>query len=241
MATTYTATAWDTVGTSSAADLEYKDVTVTVANGDLLVAFGATANTSGTGTGAIATQSGSTGAWLGVASNNAASSTGWTSGYTTATASGSVTVRVTVPRNSTLPVMGAAVWVIPAAEWQGTPAFTTLTVHDTDGKVSVTVGAYSTVLYGGADWSALAPGATSTPLGGTDNTTFSDGTNYAVYARAWGGEVAGTRNYGPSAPAGNDWAGRVAVVEAPPPVQDEGTKHVYLTYEQMLSMARRIG
>ncbi len=46
---------------------------------------------------------------------------------------------------------------------------------------------------------------------------------------------------GMTGPAAGDVLMVAVEIAGPPPVQDEGTKHVYLTYEQMLAMARRVG
>lgn len=212
MTVAYTPTAsFQTAGTETV-NACYKDVTVTVGDGDKIVAFGCSENANGSGTAALATQSGSTGTWTVSASNNANQTPGFVMGWADASAAGSVTVRVTVPTSGGASQMGAGVWVIPAGQWSGTPAVTTMAAHDLDGQVSVTLSATSTVIYGGADWSALAPGGAVTPSGTADS-NWSDGVHYAGLLADWTAQASGTRVYGPNAAAGDDWIGAVLVIQ----------------------------
>ena len=213
MALSYTAAAsWTTGGTDSGSQC-YKDVTVTVANGDLLVAVGLAEHfDGGSGTRDVATQSGSTGTWtLGSPSPTLDNDCDAIAGWAVASASGSVTVRVSVRVTVATLHMGAAVFVIPAAEWSGTPTFTTFQA-DADGQVSVTLAGTSTVIFAGADWSATAPGTTNTPTGSTNHATVTDTGRYAAAVRSWGSQGAGTRNYGPSGLSGVDYTGAIIAV-----------------------------
>ena len=214
MAVTYTPTAaWDTTGTF-VTNTMYKDVTVTVAVGDLIIVGGLSANANG-GTGALSQVggTGATGTWTVGRENNVASTCGYTAGHAVATGAGTVTVRVTVPTGASTTPMGAGVYVVPAAEVTGTPNYTALAVHDADGQFSKTLTDTSKVFYIGADWSAAAPGTGITPAGGTQDAVFSNGSDYGVMMAHWDAQASGTRNYGPSAAAGNDWASVVVGVQ----------------------------
>lgn len=197
MTVSYTATAFNTAGTGAGGGLYYKDVTVTAAAGDILVAYGVTADSNASGTGTVVTQSGTTSAWTTIYENHAASSCGYVSARATVTTGGSITVRCSASASASTVFMGAGVYVIPAAEWSGTPATATFAAS-ANGLASLTVASTSNVLYAGGDWSAKNPGTTTTPAGGTVDTSYSDTTNYAAFAAHWGSQAAGTRNYGPA-------------------------------------------
>jgi hypothetical protein len=214
MTAPYTATSFASAGSGYTNEISYKDTTVTVANGDLIIAFGVSENCDAGGTGDIVTQAGSTGAWTIVRRNNTLNTPGFVMGYATATAGGSVTVRVWTPHNLAGSLSGNGVWVLPASEWSGTPHVHTFGANDTDGLVSVTLDTAGSVFYAGGDWSALNPGTGLTPAG-TSDSVYYDAVHYAAMSADWSGQAAGTRNYGPSAPAGNDWIGAALVVDAP--------------------------
>lgn len=232
MSVTYLATAFNTTGSNTGTTNQWKEITASVNVGDLIVAFGICADSAGTGVGAISTQSGSTTAWRNVAYSNPTGSCGHVSGDATATATGSVTIRIQSPSNttSTPPPMGVGLFIIPAGEWSGTPAYTTMANNDTDAKVSVNVATGgSNVLYFGGDWSAGAPGSSSTPAGAVEDTTYSDTLQYAVAVRHWAAQSAGTRTYGPTSPAGNDWGGKVIVVDPTAAPDDPGPGYSLLS------------
>lgn len=216
-ATFYQAASWTTVGTA-VGNAGYKDVTVACSSGDLLVAFGASANASASPAGSLATQSGTTSAWTVGYQNNTDSTAGYIMGHAVSSTNGSVTVRVTVAGSSTGSLMGAGVWVVPAAEWQGTPSYTTFGTNVADASPSVTLApSSSTVLYGAADWSGNGAAGTSyTPAGATvDVNAFQSG-QYAAAAGRWTGQASGTRDYGPSSPGGDQYTGAVIEIEEPP-------------------------
>ena len=243
MAISWTDTAsWATSGTAGSS-VSYKDVTVTVAVDDLVVVVAISADASGAGVAAIVTQAGpgTTGSWTIGRSSNVASNCGFVMGHAVATGAGSITVRASVPNSTpgSLP-MGSGVWVIPAAEYSGTPAYTNLGPTDADGKVNVTTSGTSSVFYGAGDWSAAgAPGASATPSGVVvDNQELISG-NYGQAAYHWSGIAATTQAYGPSAPPGNEFVGAVmAVTEVAPPPIDEGATHASAMYA-MLNRGRR--
>lgn len=215
MAMTYTETAaWNTAGANST-NTAYKDVTVTASAGDLLVAFAIGANYSNTaGTRAIYTQSGTTSAWtLASPTVTADGDVEPCAGWATVTTGGSITVRSDLRCKGLY--MGVGVFVIPAAEWTGTPSVSTTFVNDADGQASTTLSATSTVLYGAGDWTASNPTTTNTPSGATNRTTYYDTTNYAVAVRSWTGQASGTRNYGPSGLTSKDYSGVVVIVAEP--------------------------
>ena len=213
MAVTYTQSAWDTTGTYTTDDA-YKDVTVTVAVGDLIVAGGLSANCNG-GTAAIAQNggTGTTGTWTLGSSNNVSDSCGYAAGHAVATGAGTVTVRVTVPASASTVPMGTGAFVVPAAEWTGTPNYTGVANNDTNGRFSKTLSVTSKVFYFGGDWSAEPPGSTASPAGGTVDQTQDVGTEYGVFVAHWNTQAAGTVDYGPASPTGTDWGGVVIGVE----------------------------
>jgi hypothetical protein len=219
MALTYTGpTAWDTVGTDAGSNVWYKDVTVSASTGDLLVAFGAAETQRGTtgDNGSIVTQSGSTSAWTQAATPDPAfnADSAFNIAWATVSASGSITVRVNISIDFTNQHMGAAVILIPAAEWTGTPAFTDVGPGDGDGQVSVTLANTSTVIFAAADWSAGTPSGSTPSSGATAHASVDDGERYAVAVRSWTGQTAATRAYG-VASGGTDWTGSVVAIQEP--------------------------
>ncbi|MBI4900899.1 MAG: hypothetical protein HY829_10530 [Actinobacteria bacterium] len=212
MAVSYTASTFNTAGTAGGGVLYYKEVTVTAAVGDMIVAYGVNESaSSGTSTVTTSGGTGATGAWTTIFESHVASSCGFMSARATVTTAGTVTVRVSVAGGSA-GRMGVAVWLIPAAEWTGTPATATMGPADADGQVSLIVGASSNVMYAGADWNALNPGTTTTPAGGTADTSYFDTTNYAAFGAHWGTQAAGTRNYGPASLTSRSYTGMAIAV-----------------------------
>ncbi len=216
MAISYTASTWDTTNRTTIDSTHHaKDVAVTASAGDLLVAFGAASDQNGsTGdNGSVATQSGSTSAWTQAGTPDPVNSAdcAFTVAYATVSTGGSITVRVTLACNSAAH-LGAGVWVVPAAEWTGTPAFVAWGPGTGNDYVSVTLSNTSTVLLAGADWSA-ATASGSDPDGATEHTTHNGGTTYSVIARSWTGQTSGTDTYGLDSTAGTDWTGSAIVVQ----------------------------
>lgn len=209
MAMTYTATDWITAGTPNGA-VRWKEVTVTAAAGDLLVAIGFAANfTQSSPARLVETTAGTTSAWTqGEPAVLIGADVDAVGAWATVTTGGSITVRVSLRVQSEH--MGAAVIVVPAAEWTGTPTFTTFAA-DADGQVSVTLSGAGTssVIYAGSDWSATDPGTADTPAGGTNLDTGVDSGQYSWEIRSWTGQTSGTRNYGPSGLSGVDVSGFV--------------------------------
>lgn len=221
MSVTYFSTAsWATAGTSSGSGW-YKDVTIDVQTGDLIVAYGGAENDASGGTRAVATQSGSTSSWT-LCTPTLSTDADAVGGWAVATADGSVTVRVTVRSNGH---MGASVRVIPAAEWTGTPAWTEM-VADDDGQVSVALSAMSWVLLSKGDYNGQTPTTVTTPALGTIHNAAFDAWYWSYAEISWTEQVPGTRNYGLSGMTGCDASGVVLVVPYPTPVSG-GTSESY--------------
>jgi hypothetical protein len=214
MAISFTQTAWNTAGTA-VTNGQYKDITFTAAAGDLLVGFGISdwGHAAG-GVGSVATQSGSTSAWTQLAALTNGNSCGFESARAVCSAGGSITARVTVSANSSA-VMGVGMFVVPAAEWTGTPAWTTMGPADADGLISVAVAdSTSIVMYLAGDWEAGTNPTGGTPSGATvDLSAGGGGGSMTEVALHWTGQASGTRNYGHSGGSGTNWSGGVLVVQ----------------------------
>lgn len=216
MATSYFETAWNTAGTfisnSSPGGGAWKDVVVTGAQvGDLIVAFGVGENNRATPANrTVVTQTGTagrTGSWTTLSPSLVnAQDVAVVAGLALITTAGTTTVRVTLDGNSG-DFMGAGALLIPAAEIGSTYALGNAFVGDADGQISLTIPASSLVFQISGDWSALNPGTTTVPAGGTARQTYNDGTRYAVFVAEWRAQAAGTRNYGPSGLSGRDFSG----------------------------------
>ena len=216
MALTYTETAWNTAGTAGSSGY-FKEVTVSCATGDLLVAFGANGQyDSSRTTRQITTNTGSTSAWTTDALSPIHQSDCDTiCGWATVSSGTSVTVRVQL-RSVAAHVMGAAVWVIPAAEWTGTPALQAIGPSDTTNyQWNVSLGATSKVLQAAADFAAADPsGIAITPSGTSHMKAIASGSNYALTLSSWTGQTAATRAYGlVSDPGADKFSGAIVAVQ----------------------------
>lgn len=187
---------------------------------DLLVVIGGSANYNSANSTAreVVTTSGSTSIWTQTSTTPEASvDCDNHAGWATVTGAGSITVRVNV-RAGPFDEMGIVGWRFPVGEWTGTPAFTAVGGADWDGSLEVTVGTNdSTVLYAGFDWSAGDPGTDGEPAGATNHTTYYDNNYYAVAARSWTGQAAGTREYGVNKDGENDYSIIICVVQEATP------------------------
>lgn len=204
---------WVTVGTLDTGNGCYKDVTFTgVAVGDLLVVAGLSESYDFSGgTSIVSTIAGTTSAWtLGSPAPAFLADTDVVAAWATSSSTGTVTVRVTV-RVTTANHLGVCGFLLPSADWSGTPSFTTFSA-DTDGQVSTTVSATSTVLYFGADWTARTMGAAFTPAGATGRVNVYDAGRYSVGVASWTAQAAGTVSYGPTGLSADDVTGVVLVI-----------------------------
>ena len=203
---------WSTPGTAGTGGY-YKDIALTgLAAGDLLVAFGANNDYFDGTVRSITTFAGTTSAWTTQAPTVVADADcDFISGWATVTSGTTATVRVQL-RGINPQMIGAGVWVIPAADWSGTPAYTLIGPTDVDTLVSVTIAATSTVLYSIGEWNLATIPATSTPSEGVVGTHVFVPTKYVIESRSWTAQAAGTRNYGMPGVSGADAVGAVWAV-----------------------------
>lgn len=202
---------------------QHKFLTITGCEvGDLIVICGV--GDQGQGTNAnhdITTTSGTTSAWTRTAgySASAYNDADTHAGWATVSAAGSVTVRVQLNLPDINYDGGVFAYLIPAAEWTGTPSFTHITGGDADAQIGMTLSAYSSVLvFGGSrTWTGGNPAnGSATPTGTVDSTFQGAGNNEIyTYCAHWTGQAAGTRNYGVTGISGGDWA--LVGVEIPDP------------------------
>lgn len=216
MAVSYTVSTINSAGTNGGTNLYYKEVTVTAAVGDLIVAYGvsAEANSSTASTISKSAGTGAIGAWTSIFESHVASNCAYIASYATCTTAGTITIRCLMSCSVSNAFVTAAAWLIPAAEWSGTLATATFSA-DTDSLVSLIVASTGNVLYSGGDWTALAPGTTTTPTGGTIDSSFNDnGTTYTELGIHWGSQTAGTRSYGMSGLTSRKYTGAAVAVPA---------------------------
>lgn len=214
MTITYVETAsWSTVGSQEGSLGCRKDLAIPgAAVGDKIIVFGGAENYNFTGgTRSVYDATGSTGhvaTWTEVdPATTFNNDVDVVCAYGTVTTAGTVTVSA-ILRCLNTNAMGVAAYLIPAAEWTGSPVVASF-VADTDGQVSLAVAAASNVFYFGADWSATSQGTTNTPSGAANDSTQLASGLYSVALRHWGSQASGTRNYGPSGLSGIDSSGIV--------------------------------
>lgn len=198
MSATYTqTTSLSTVGTASTiSGAYYKDVVVTVGNGDLIVAWGASAD-SNSGTSSAETIAGTADAWTPDYESHTASTCAALLTHTVARAAGSFTVRLHIQCNSSSTNMGGGVWVLPAAEWNPSGTLSATAANASNGQASLSPSTTSLVFGAIADWSAATIGSTTLPTGGTIESNYDGTSDYSLWAADWAAQTSGTRTYGP--------------------------------------------
>lgn len=206
---------FQSVGTALAGNA-YKDVTLTVAVGDRLVAFGLAENNAGVIVDDVVTVQAGPGAVAGgwtygranVAANNDATAY---MAYGTVTTAGAITLRIQIDISSpTTEFMGVGCWLIPAADVGGNPRYVIVNGGDVDGRTALTLAAISDVLTAIADWTAGAAfGTTTTPAGGIVDVNSTNASHYTAWAaRQLAQPIGSGVSYGPGgSPTGRDVAG----------------------------------
>jgi hypothetical protein len=219
MAITYVESTDFTSGGAATPDFN-KSITFSgAASGDLLVVIGlAESWTDGNATESnIATTSGSTGTWTVSRPTSTASDAEAIIGWASVSSTASVTVRVNCRVADTGQHMGVAGWLIPAAEWTGTPALSVNTPDATgdNATIPLTFGNQSKVFYACADWAAVTASTTSTPAtGATNHESTLDTGRYTAWVRSWSAQAsASSTPYGPGSVTGADSAIVACVVQ----------------------------
>lgn len=212
MTVTFYSTDFESVGSGSGSTF-YKDLNVTASTGDLIVVASSAEGCYGTQAPTVVTQAGSTSAWATGAKNYAQNTPSLLNSHAVAQGNGTVTIRVSHNISSGLQ-MGVAAWVVSADSWGGTPAYVSITLHNSDELVGVTTTATrSKVFFNGADYSAGDVGFQVWPAGGSPDLYGTSAGRYSYAQAHWDYQAAGSGSYGYNGALGTEWAVGAVVVD----------------------------
>lgn len=216
MPTTYYSTDHTTQGTSLDSNNYYKEITLDVAVGDMIVAYGiADRYTRALGSRSItASGAASISSWTltTLASPSVNADIEFQAGFATVTGAGSLTVRVVL---RSLGAMMVGLWHIPSAEVGGSPGWNQTLLNDTDAmSTAITSPDPTMYLMMGANPTSVSFSGGTLASGGTFDGALSH-TTYSTMAARWPFEVGGAKAYGVTGRAAQDFYGAIFRMDLP--------------------------